>query len=131
MANDARKQSSKSGGDDGARIWLPEAIDDDDPLRGTAYRSIRGLGIGGMSEIFEVEVTTSRKIAIAKGMRDAGRRSARTRDRMRLEWDILHAVHTPKPTANVVRALDAGATRDGRPFIILERLYGHPVEWEA
>lgn len=114
-----------------SRIWIPEGTEEGDPLRGTPYRTIRLLAVGGMSEIYEIASTASGEIAVAKIMRDASRRSKRTRDRMRLEWDILRAVHEPKPVANVIRALDTGVTCDNLPYIVLERLDGHTLQWEA
>lgn len=97
-----------------------------DPLAGTRYRILRFLAEGGMGEVFEAEhIALGRRVAIKllhRRFKDRGDLA----DRMRLEGQALGRVYHP----NVVEVLDLGTTREGRPFVVMERLVGCPLATE-
>jgi len=94
-----------------------------DPLAGTPYRKLRLLRAGGMSKVYEVEDGRGRVFAL-KLLRREFVTSHRSIERMRLEKEILRVANHP----NVVRLRDAGATRAGLPYIVMDRLYGSTLQ---
>jgi serine/threonine-protein kinase len=95
----------------------------DDPLAGTPYRKPEPLGSGGMGEVFAAEhAALGRPVVVKLLHRHLGRRRDMA-DRMRLEGQALGRVSHP----NVVAALDLGMTRDGRPYLVMERLCGRTL----
>ena len=99
----------------------------EDPLRGTPYRFVQALSTGGeMGEIVEAEHTALRRRVIVKllGAKLAG--SEDFADRMRLEGQALAAAAHP----NVVSVLDVGKTREGRAYLVMEKLVGRTLAEE-
>jgi serine/threonine-protein kinase len=97
-----------------------------DPLAGTPYRTLKPLGAGAMGEVVEAEhVALGRRVVVKLLHRHLFRRSDLA-DRMRLEGEALGCVAHP----NVVTAVDAGRTRDERPYLVMERLAGRTLREE-
>jgi serine/threonine-protein kinase len=103
-----------------------DAPDPDDTLAGTPYRLIARLGAGGMGEVFEAEHRALGRRVVVKLLHRhlAARRDLA--DRMRLEGQALARVDHP----HVVAALDIGATWEGRPYLVMERLHGRTLRAE-
>lgn len=63
---------------------------------------------------------------VCKVLRGMYRNNAAIADRMRVEAQSLARLVHP----NIVKVFDFDFTRDGRPFIVMERLYGHTLGHE-
>jgi serine/threonine-protein kinase len=94
-----------------------------DPFEGTAYRAVRRLGGGGMGEVFVVEHLEIGRRFAAKVLRAELARDGQVMDRMRLEAQALGRLDHE----NVVSAVDAAMTLDGRPFFVMELLQGETL----
>jgi serine/threonine-protein kinase len=94
-----------------------------DPLDGTPYRGLGPLGFGGMGEVLEAEHRALKKVVVVKLLREELASDARFVDRVRLEAQALAALSHP----NIVSVTDYGATPNGRPYIVMERLRGRTV----
>lgn len=91
------------------------------PLLGTSYEPVRKLGEGSMGEVWECEHIGLRKRVVVKLIRREHAWSENFLERLRLEGQALAAI-TPHP--HIVAVLDLGVTRDGRGFLVMERLDG-------
>jgi eukaryotic-like serine/threonine-protein kinase len=100
--------------------------DSADPLRGTPYKTLRRIGVGGMGEVFEVEHRGLKKVFVAKLLRPEFAKDAGLVDRLRLEAQALAALSHP----NLVNVTDLGQARDRRPYFIMERLQGRTLAVE-
>jgi len=91
-----------------------------DPLLGTGYRARRVLGKGGCATIYEaVHVTLGKTVAVK--VLDAGLAGKqRWNERVRVEAQALGQLRSP----HIVDVSDFGHTADGRPFFVMERLFG-------
>ncbi len=94
-----------------------------DVLAGTAYRTIARIGAGGTGVVLEAEHTKLRKRVCVKLLHEATA-SAEMADRMQLEAQSLAALDRHP---NIVLATDFGETPEGRPFLVMERLYGRTL----
>lgn len=92
-----------------------------DLLAGTAYRTIAQLDAGGMGLVLEAEHRKLRKRVCVKVLRE---HSADFVDRMHLE---AHSLAALDGHPNIVLATDFGETPGGRPFLVMERLYGRTL----
>ena len=97
-----------------------------DPLAGTPYRTLRPLGAGGMGEVLEAEHRGLGRRVVVKLLHRHLFSRGDFADRMRLEGESLGYVEHP----NVVAAVDCGRTRDGRPYLVMERLHGRTLREE-
>ena len=95
-----------------------------DPLEGTPYRATGQLGRGGMGVVLCAEHRRLGNEVVVKVLHAHLAGSEDLVDRMRLEGRALAAV---KDHPNVVQITDAGTTRDGRPFLVMERLLGRTL----
>lgn len=92
-----------------------------------AWRIVRELGRGGMATVYLVERADApyEQVAALKLLR----RGLDTDDvlrRFRTERQILSSLAHP----SISSLLDGGATDDGRPYIVMERVEGIPItEW--
>jgi serine/threonine protein kinase len=89
-----------------------------------AWRIVGKLGEGGMGRVFEVERDDgqySMRAALKLLARSGG---AEMLDRFRLERQILARLDHP----HIARLLDGGTTDDGRPWLVLERVEGEPID---
>ena len=99
----------------------------EDPLRGTPYRFVQALSTGGeMGEIVEAEHTALRRRVVVKLLGAKFADSDDFADRMRLEAQALAAISHP----HVVTILDLGRTREGRPYLVMEKLVGRTLDEE-
>ncbi len=106
----------------------PRADAEDETLAGTPYRLLRRVAAGAMGEIAEAEHVALRRKVMVKLIRPAYADVPGFADRFRLEAQALAAL-APR-TPHVVAVLDFGQTRDGRPFLVLERLRGRTLKDE-
>lgn len=98
-----------------------------DPLSGTAYRTIGRLGRGGMGVVLEAEHRRHRARVVVKILHAHLAGDEDLIDRMHLEARALAAL---APHPHIVALLDGGKTKDGRPFLVLERLEGRTLDAE-
>lgn len=94
-----------------------------DPLAGTPYRTLGPLGAGGMGEVIEAEHLGLGRRVVVKLLHRHLDAWGNLADRMRLEGESLGYVEHP----NVVAAVDRGRTCEGRPYLVMERLYGRTL----
>jgi eukaryotic-like serine/threonine-protein kinase len=94
-----------------------------DPLAGTAYRTRSYLGHGSMGVVVEAEHVTLGTVVVVKLIRPELATRHDAVDRMRIEAQAMARLSSP----HLTRCTDLGATPDGRPFLVLERLYGRTV----
>ncbi|MBL8764276.1 MAG: serine/threonine protein kinase [Phycisphaerae bacterium] len=90
-----------------------------------AYRLVGEIGRGGMSTVWLAERADDEfrgraAVKFIRGDLDA----AQTLRRFRLERQVLANLRHP----NISRLLDAGATADGRPYLIMEHVEGIPID---
>lgn len=98
-----------------ARPALPESIG--------PYRILRSLAHGGTSDVYVgVRGPATRQVAVKVLSR--GFESRKTLARFELEACVLATLKHP----NIARFLDAGGTRDGRPYIVMEFIEGAPID---
>ena len=90
-----------------------------------AYRLTETLGRGGMGEVFRAERADGRyegEVAIK-----VLRRGLDTLD-FRRRFDRERAVLSRLEHPGIARLIDAGSLPDGRPFLVMERVEGLPVD---
>jgi serine/threonine-protein kinase len=80
------------------------------------------LGQGGMGQVHVARHRSGRVVAV-KRVRNTLSSDQLLAARLSDEARLLHAVSHP----NVVRALDHGTDRDGRPFLVMDRAHGTPL----
>lgn len=89
-----------------------------------AYRLVRPIGAGGMSQVFlaePVEEDIERQVAIKVIAEKAGKASLLRA--LRRERQIMARLDHP----NIARSLDGGTTEEGLPYVVLEYIDGMPV----
>jgi serine/threonine protein kinase len=102
---------------------------DGDPLAGTPYAVVRKLSRGGQADVFLArhrEMGGHCVIKLPHGQMD--RREGKGKDAAIERWlqeaRILARLHNP----HIVRVINSGRTRAGRPFIALEALEGETLQ---
>lgn len=100
----------------------------EDPRQIGPWSLLRPLGRGGMGTVWlaEREVEGIRQQVALKLVR-LGMDTEDVLDRFRLERRILGALDHP----NIARLLDAAATPDGRPYLVMEYVDGVPITEHA
>lgn len=102
--------------------WVRE-YQDGEIVPGTPYRVVSLLGAGGMGSVYEVEhIELGRRYVLKSLLRTLASRQDLIA-RMRNEWRALGKLSHP----NIVDILNAGATTDGVPYYVMERLEGETV----
>lgn len=95
------------------------------PLEGTLiggkYFVQRLIGAGGMGEVFEAENRVLRRLVAVKVASLVGTPDGMAR--LEREAMLVSAVQHP----NICDVLDFGVLPDGRPFMVLERLFGETL----
>ena len=104
-----------------------ESLLDESSLAGTrlgSYRIIRELGRGGMGAVYIAERDDEqyRKLVAIKVVK-RGMDTAEVLSRFRHERQILAGLEH----FYIAHLIDAGTTRDGRPFFVMEYVEGQPV----
>ena len=90
-----------------------------------AYRLTGELGHGGMGRVYLAErVDRAYRAEVAIKFVQGGFASAELVSRFRTERQILADLAHP----NIARLLDGGATPDGTPFLVMERIAGQPID---
>jgi non-specific serine/threonine protein kinase/serine/threonine-protein kinase len=87
------------------------------------YRLIRRVGQGGMGVVFlaDQEAPVHRRVAVKLILQGAGDRSVLAR--FERERQSLALMNHP----NVAQVFDAGQTRDGTPYFVMEYVDGEPI----
>jgi len=91
-------------------------------LEGTSYRLLDELGAGAMGEVYTAEHVRLKRPVVVKILKP--HLGGGMTDRLRLEAQALAAIRHD----NVVDVIDVDATTDGRPFMVMERLDGQPLD---
>jgi serine/threonine protein kinase len=97
-----------------------------DPFEGTSYRALSRLGGGKTGDVYAVEHLGIGREFAAKVLHAHLAGDPRSVDRLRLEAQALGRLNHP----NVVSVQSYGATLDGRPFLVMERLRGRTLARE-
>ncbi|MFN7931793.1 MAG: serine/threonine-protein kinase [Bryobacteraceae bacterium] len=105
---------------------VTETIPDDGSMEGKAvgtYTIDREVGRGGMGAVYLAhrQGDFSKRVAIKIVKR--GMDTDQIIQRFRQERQILANLEHP----NIARLLDGGATDDGRPYLVMEYVEGHPI----
>jgi len=96
---------------------LPDVLD--------KYRLLGEIGRGGMGSVYAaVRVDDAFKKRVAIKVMRAGLDTEDMLTRFELERQVLAAINHP----NIARVFDAGATPDGRPYIVMELVEGKPID---
>ncbi|WP_437673728.1 serine/threonine-protein kinase [Sorangium sp. So ce131] len=95
---------------------------DGQPLPGTSYRLLRRIGAGSCSEVFEATGRRGelRALKLLRAMHDG---SSEVGARLVQEGRALSALSHP----HVVKVEEVGVTSDGRPFLVMPRLFGETL----
>ena len=89
------------------------------------YRLRALLGRGGMGEVWEAERADGQfEQVVALKLLKRGMDSAAVLTRFLRERQILARLEHP----NIARLLDGGVAADGRPYLVLERVEGEPIQ---
>ena len=130
----ATDPEARMDGPESALVRAAWAIDEQADQTGTAtgdvvgrYRILGELGRGGMATVYDAERADGafqRRVAIKLLRR--GLDTDEIVARFLGERQILSSLeHT-----NIARLIDGGATEDGRPYLVMERVSGEPItEW--
>lgn len=115
--------------DGAAGSFLAEAaVVESDPVVGTSigpYRVLHRLGAGGMGAVYlaaRADGEFRRRVALK--LLKPGMDSEEIQRRFRFERQILAALDHP----NITRLLDGGTTAEGRPYFVLEAVFGEPLD---
>jgi serine/threonine-protein kinase len=95
-------------------------------LAGLGYRAIARLGTGGMGEVYEAYGARQRELVVVKVLHRDLVHNPEMVDRMRVEAEVLRALSHP----NIVAVSDFGTSPGGRPYLVMERLYGKTLHQE-
>ncbi len=89
-------------------------------IEGTPYRVLAPVGRGGMGSVHEVEHVVLGRRFVLKTLHDSLLGRQDVVDRMQNEWRMLARLEHP----HIVQVTDAGSTRQGVPYYVMERLEG-------
>ncbi|WP_437481737.1 serine/threonine-protein kinase [Sorangium sp. So ce1014] len=95
---------------------------DGQPLPGTSYRLLRRIGAGSCSEVFEVTGRRGQLRAL-KLLRAMHEGSSEVGARLVQEGRALSALSH----RHIVKVEEVGVTSDGRPFLVMPRLFGETL----
>ncbi len=90
------------------------------------YKLIGILGSGGMGTVFDAEHVALGKKVVVKVLHSKFCHRADLIDRLRVEAQVLSELNHP----NLVTVSDFGQIGNGRPYLVMERLYGHTLRKE-
>ncbi|WP_434043454.1 MULTISPECIES: serine/threonine-protein kinase [Sorangium] len=95
---------------------------DGQPLPGTPYRLLQRIGSGSCSEVFEV-LGRRGQLRALKLLRAMHEGSSEVSARLVQEGRALAALSHP----HIVKVEEVGVTSDGRPFLVMPRLFGETL----
>jgi serine/threonine protein kinase len=112
----------------GPGAWLEEADLPAEPAEGPGthvgpYRLLQQLGEGGMGAVFMAEQTEPVRRLVAVKVIKAGMDSKQVVARFEAERQALALMDHP----HIAKVLDAGTTRAGRPYFVMELVKGVPI----
>jgi eukaryotic-like serine/threonine-protein kinase len=87
------------------------------------YKLVEQIGEGGMGSVWMAQQTEPVKRVVAIKVIKAGMDSKAVLARFEAERQALAMMDHP----NIAKVFDAGATRDGRPFFVMELVKGTPI----
>lgn len=91
-----------------------------------SYPILGRLGSGGMGVVFEAQQVQPRRRVALKVIRGAWLDDERTRRLFRRETEVLARLQHP----GIAAIFDAGETKEGAPFFVMELVKGRPLdEW--
>src|SRR5262249_40010969 len=94
-------------------------------IRLGAYRLIEELGRGGMGSVYLAERDDDQfRKQVAVKIVKRGMDTREVLSRFRHERQILASLEHPY----IARLLDGGTTPDGRPFFVMEKVDGQPID---
>jgi serine/threonine protein kinase/tetratricopeptide (TPR) repeat protein len=93
------------------------------PDRIGPYRILQKIGEGGMGIVYEAEQETPVRRRVALKLVKWGMDTGQVVARFEAERQALALMNHP----NVARVFDAGATREGRPYFVMECVKGVPI----
>lgn len=88
------------------------------------YLLLQEVGRGGVGEVYLGSPASEPGHTVAIKVLKRGMDSDEVLGRFRIERQILANLSHP----NIVLLLDAGATADGRPFLVMEHIRGQPID---
>jgi WD40 repeat protein/tRNA A-37 threonylcarbamoyl transferase component Bud32 len=88
-----------------------------------AYKLLEQIGEGGFGVVFMAEQTTPVRRRVAVKIIKPGMDSKQVIARFEAERQALALMDHP----NIARVFDAGATRSGRPYFVMELVHGVPI----
>ena len=97
-----------------------------DPLIGTPYAAVRFMARGASGEVWQARHRTLGKKVAVKLLHGWHVEDLRQTDRLRLEAQALGRLRSP----HLVAAHDLGATREGRPYFVMDYLEGRTLDRE-
>ena len=107
-------EAGHSDDSNGAAIPIDERIG--------PYKLVRELGAGGMGTVYLAEQTEALKRQVAIKVIKLGMDSAQVVARFEAERQALAMMDHP----NIAKVFDAGTTRSGRPYFVMEYVEGQP-----
>src|SRR6516165_6915253 len=87
------------------------------------YKLLEAIGEGGMGTVFMAEQTRPVRRLVALKLIKAGMDSRQVLARFEAERQALALMDHP----NIAKVLDAGATDQGRPYVVMELVKGSPI----
>ncbi|MBZ0266895.1 serine/threonine protein kinase, partial [bacterium] len=93
------------------------------PNRVGPYRILRKIGAGGMGEVFEAEQQEPLRRRVALKLIKRGMDTDQVVARFEAERQALAMMDHP----NIAKVFDAGSTREGRPYFVMEYVQGVPI----
>lgn len=106
---------------------LAGADDGRAPERIGPYRIVRELGRGGLATVYLALRDQPFRMEVALKLVRRGLDTEEIVQRFRQERQILAGLDHPQ----IARILDGGTTEDGRPYFVLERIEGEPIDQYA
>ncbi len=94
------------------------------PQRIGPYRLLEEIGRGGLGTVYLAERDEPFRMQAALKLVRRGLDTEEIMARLRQERQILARLDHP----NIARLLDGGSTEDGRPYFVMERVQGEPID---
>jgi len=108
----------------GLALAMAEKDEEPAPERIGPYRVMEAIGRGGMGTVYAAERDEPFRMSVALKLVRRGLDTADVVARLRQERQILARLEHP----GIARLVDGGSTADGRPYFVLERVHGEPID---